>query len=266
MKILALKYIPKTIVYCLVIVCVISCTSSKVLSSSTANKKMTVKTVIKQHYLNSLKFKTLNGKMKVEYSNGDSSNAVSVSLRIKKDSAIWISAPFGAVKAYITPNRVSFYNKLERTYFDGDFSFLSKLLGTSLDFDKVQNLLLGQAIFDLRDSKYMLEIADENYQLKPKKIETLFKTLFRIEPRNFKISMQQLAQPLKKRVLTIAYKNYQKVNKWVLPNDILITAIEKDKKNTITIAYRNMEFDADLNFPYKLPKGYEEIVLDKDDI
>lgn len=244
----------------------LSCKSKKVLSKAGLDDKSSAKSIIKAHYQNQLDFKTVRGRMKIDYSDGDGSQGVSVSFRMEKDKAVWISAPLGMVKAYITPDRVTFYNKLENEFFDGDFSYLSNLLGTELDFDKVQNLLLGQALFDLRLEKYDITTANENYQLTPKKSIELFQALFQIEPKNFKMASQQLSQPLKKRLLEVNYKSYQKINKWVLPNTIFITAIEGDVKNTIDIEYRNIEFDQDLSFPYKIPKGYKEIVLNKNDI
>jgi len=263
---LFLQNVPKRFLIGTVMVLFVSCKSGKVLSNGSANKNLSSKAVIKTHYQNELDFKTISGKMKIDYSDGESNQAVAVSLRMEKNKAIWISAPFGVVKAYITPNRVSFYNKLENSYFDGDFSYLSNMLGTDLDFEQVQNLLLGQSLFNLRNDKYDMNIADQNYQLKPKKASELFKILFQIEPKNFKMASQQLAQPSKKRLLKIEYQNYQKINKWVLPNEILITAIDRNVTNTIAIEYRNMEFNNALNFPYKIPKGYKEIVLKKDDI
>lgn len=164
----------------------------------------------------------------------------------------------------MTPNRVTFYNKLQNEYFDGDFSYLSNMLGTELDFDKVQNLLLGQALFDLRDAKYDASISESDYVLKPKKQLVLFKTLYMIEPDNFKISAQQLSQPLKKRFLDIAYKNYQLINEKILPNEIVITAIEANSKNIIDLDYRSIEFNRTLNFPYRIPKGYKKIVIKTD--
>lgn len=247
------------------LIVVSSCGTKKLIGNGTASEKMSAKNVIRQHYLNQLDFKTLAGKLKIDYSDGESSQNLPVSLRMEKDKVIWISAPLGIVKAYITPERVSFYNKLDGEYFDGDFSFLSNMLGTELDFEKVQNLLLGQALFNLKDESYNVSVSEENYELKPKDPGTLFKTLFQIEPKNFKMASQQLAQPLRKRVLDIKYKNYQKINKWILPNEINIVAVENDKRNTIDIEYRNIEFDEPIRFPYKIPSGYKEIVLTKND-
>ena len=180
---------------------------------------------------------------------------------MEKDKAIWISAPLGMVKAYITPGRVSFYNKLQNEYFDGDFAYLSNFLGTKLDFGQVQNLLLGEALFDLKEAKYEASVVNGDYRLKPKKAMELFKVLFEIEPKNFKMASQQLSQPLKKRLLEINYTDYQKINKWILPQQIAVAAIDGNERNTVDIEYRNVEFDQKLNFPYKIPNGFTEIIL-----
>lgn len=251
---------------CLLTMFLFACKSTKIATVGALDADLTSKAVIRAHYDNQLRFKTLSGKLKIAYTEGGSTQTISVSLRMEKDKAIWISAPLGIVKAYITPNRVSFYNKLQNEYFDGDFSYLSNLLGAPLDFEQVQNLLLGQAIFNLREQKYEMEITAGNYELKPMKVGPLFKILLQIESQNFKMASQQLSQPLKRRLLQINYLQYQKINKWIIPDEIAIATIEGDQRNTIDIEYRNMEFNQNLSFPYKIPNGFDEIVLDRNDL
>lgn len=246
---------------CLFVFLLFSCKTNKIITGGELDANLSSKAIIKAHYSNQLNFKTLAGKMKIDYSDGSDTKGLTVSLRMEKDKAIWISAPLGIVKAYITPDRVTFYNKLEHNYFDGDFSYLSNLLGTELDFNKVQNVLLGQSIFNLKGKKYSTTIADANYQLKPKNAEVLFKTLFQIEPKNFKIAMQQIAQPLKKRVLEIQYRNYQVVQNNIIPNDIAIEAVDTNDKRNIGITYKNIELDKPIRFPYKIPKGFKKLDL-----
>jgi len=239
----------------------ISCKTTSVGTVGAINEDISAKAVIRNHYYSHINFKTLSGRMKIDYSDGSATQSVSVTFRMEKDKAIWLSAPLGIVKAYITPDRVSFYNKLDNEYFDGDFSYLSQLLGTDLDFEKVQNLLLGDALFDLRDEKYSMDITNKYYQLKPKRSGDLFKTLFQIEPLNYKMASQQISQPWKKRLLEINYNDYQKISNWILPDKITIVATEGDHINNIIIEYRNMEFNRILNFPYDIPNGFKEIAL-----
>ncbi|MDT7828964.1 DUF4292 domain-containing protein [Pricia sp. S334] len=256
----SLRYISIAIVAMLAL----SCKTKKVIADGTLDESLSAKAIIRTHYDNAIDFKTLSGKMRIDYSDGEDSQGVSVSLRMKKDEAIWISAPFGVVKAYITPGRVSFYNKLQNEYFDGDFAYLSKFVGMELDFEQVQNLLLGQALLDLKDVKYDATVAGGNYHLKPKRPLNLFKVLFQVEPDNYKMASQQLSQPLKKRLLQINYNGYQKIDNWLLPLRIAIAAIDNDERSTINIEYRNVDFDRPMRFPYQIPNGFDEIKL-KDD-
>ena len=238
-----------------------ACKSTKTIAGGAVDASLSSKKIIQNHYQNQLDFTTLSGKVRIAYTNGDDAQSVAVSIRIKKDEVIWISAPLGVVKALITPERVSFYNRLENEYFDGDFSYLSSILGTTVDFTMMQNLLLGNAILDLREQKFSSAIASDTYTLKPKKGNPLYKILFQLEPKHFKVVDQQISQPEKDRLLTMAY-SYQEVSGNVLPKDIGVVASDDGGTNTIDLEYKSMDFGKNLNFPYKIPKGFKEIVLE----
>lgn len=237
-----------------------ACKSTRTVTGGEVDSKMSVKNIINNHYTNQPKFKTLSGRVKIDYSDGEESQGVNVSLRMEKDKVIWMSAPLGMVKAHITPKQVSFYNKLQNEYFEGDFSYLSQLLGTELDFDKVQNLLLGNAVLDLRKEKFTSNVYEGNYQLKPKNAQELFKILFQLEPKHFKIAAQEISQPEKSRLLKAKY-TYQDISGNVLPDEIKIVAEEEGDFTTIDLSFRNLELNKPISFPYKIPKGYDKITL-----
>lgn len=238
-----------------------SCKSTGKVAGKNTLKSLPARTIIANHYDNELNFSTLSGKIRIDYSEGSGTQSVGVSLRMKKDKAIWISAPLGIIKAYITPERVSFYNKLQNEYFDGDYSYFSDMLGIDIDFNKIQNLLVGQALLDMRDMKFNAQSNGEDYELTPKKNSELLKILYQIDPGNFKLTRQQLSQPEKKRLLDIHYKDYQTKGAKVIPFQVGIVAIATMDRTFIDITYKNIEFDRELNFPYRIPKGYDEIVL-----
>ncbi len=252
----------KILSFLVLIIILTSCKTTQVLAEGEVKSNLSAKSIINNHYKSSLVYKTIRGRLKVEFDDGEKSQAFTLSLRMEKDKIIWLSAPLSIVKVLISPNRVTFYNKLDNTFFDGDFSYLSKLLGAELDFEKVQNLLLGQAIFDLKRDAYFASISDNNYLLKPKKDIDLFKKLFLIEPGNFKMSLQQLSQPNNGRLLNINYKTYQNIEHKTFPDKLIIEAEELGKKTLIAIAYKNIEFNQKVTFPYTIPNGYKEIVLE----
>ncbi|MGS2763511.1 DUF4292 domain-containing protein [Sinomicrobium sp. M5D2P9] len=239
-----------------------SCKTTKAIAEGEAVSDLSARQIIKRHYKNAPEFQTVAGRMKVDYDNGDTSQGLNLSFRLEKDKAIWLSATMNLAKVYITPDRVSFYNKLDNSYFDGDFSYLSNFLGTELNFEKVQNLLLGLAMFDLHEGDYNSLIVNNNYQLKPVNEMDLLKVLFQVEPANFRMGRQLLADPAEGRILNVEYKTYQLVEKEVFPDEIGISVEEDGRKTNIDIKYRNVEFNRELTFPYSIPKGYKEITLD----
>lgn len=255
----------KHLLYILIIaIAVTSCKSSKVTDANT-NLGLSAKKVIKNHYNNAFDKETITARLKVKYIGKSSLPGVTASLRVKKDKIIWVSLSkfgFPVGKALITPSRVTYYEKINKTYFDGDFSLLSNWLGTELDFEKVQNLLLGQAILNLKNEKFLLDLQKDKYQLKPKKEYDLFSILFLINPGNFKINSQEISQKEENKTLIIDYNNYTRVDDEVFPKEIHITASDAKNTSTIDVNYKSVMFNNPVRFPFKIPKHYKRILLD----
>ncbi|WP_238568359.1 DUF4292 domain-containing protein [Algibacter lectus] len=198
----------------------------------------------------------------MNFNKNGKSQTNSVSFRAKKDEVLWMNAPFSVIRAMITPEKVGFYNKLDNTYFEGDFSYLSKLLGTELDFKKVQNLLLGDAIFDLKNGSYTASVNDDTYILQPKKQQLLFEIFFLIDPSLFKVKSQQISQPKELRHLQIDYLSHQEVEKQILPENIKVIAVEGNEETIINLEFKSVTLNEDLRFPFKIPSGFKKIELE----
>jgi len=251
----------KYIVLSVLVVLVFNCKASKTLAGGEANFKLTTRQLLKENAKQEPNFKTLQSKLKITYAQGDNEQSYTVNFRAKKDEVLWISASFSVVKALITPEKVSFYNKLDNTYFEGDYKYLSSILGTELDFEKVQNLLLGNPIFNLNASDYEASVNEESYILQPKEQRTLFEIFFLLDPVHFKLKSQQLSQPKEFRHLQIDYAAYQEVEKQTLPERIKIIAVEGNKETNIDLEFKSVTLNEDLSFPYKIPSGFKEIKL-----
>jgi hypothetical protein len=123
----------------------VSCSAKKaVITEKVVNDKLTADKIIENHYKNKLNFNTLYIKSNVSYKDPNQSQNVTAEIKIKKNEIILVSIRILGItmaKALITPEKVQYYEKLNSSYFDGNYSALSKLLGTELDFQKVQNFL-----------------------------------------------------------------------------------------------------------------------------
>lgn len=241
-----------------------SCKSKKSLTNTDALDDISTKKIISNHYDNTFSQKTVNANLNANYSDNKMSTSINIKLRIDMDKTIWMSATklgFPLAKVKITPDRVSYYEKLKGTYYDGDFALLSKWLGTELDYQKVQNILLGQAVLNLKQGKYDSKLDNQLYQLSPIKENELFGILFFLNPENFKLNRQEITNTEKKQMLSVSYANYKDIKGEQFPENINIRATDKENLTTINIQYKSVEFNEELTFPFEIPSGYKEITL-----
>ncbi len=238
------------------------CKSSKsIIAKGELNDKLSVKQIIRENQKQSAKFKTLQGKVKINYTEGDKSQTHTVNLRIEKDKTIWLSAAFNMARVMITPESVQFYDKINNQFFDGDYTLLSELLGIDLDFYKVQNLLLGESIFNLKDKPYIASTFENSYTLQPKNQEALFELFLLLNPNHFKLDSLQIFQPQKKRMLQVDYSEYQDVDKQILPRHIRIVAAENTEQVAIALEFKSIRLNSEVRFPFRIPSGFKEIAL-----
>ncbi len=241
----------------------VSCKTKQVVAEQGAAENVEVSKIISGHYANRKNFETLNIKASARYEDDKQTQNVTAEIRMKKDEKILVIVRFFGItmaKAMITPEKVSYYEKINGKYFEGNYSLLSNWLGTDLDYQKVQNLFLGLALDDLTKGKYVESIEDNRYKLKSKANGATEKE-FLFEGANFLLKKEVLAQKEENRSLEINYLSHKESPKGIMPFDIFIQAFQKDKV-TIQIGYNSVSFDEGLSFSYDVPEGYEQIFID----
>ena len=136
---------------------------------------------------------------------------------------------------------------------------LSEFVGAELDFVKVQNILLGEALYSLNHNEYDASIYEKSYLLQPKNQLELFEIFYLLNPSHFKMDSQQFAQPLENRILQIDYKDYQEVDRQTIPQNIKIIAVESFDETIIDLEYKSVALNNKISFPFRIPSGYKEI-------
>lgn len=248
----------------LLVVSVLSSCKTKqaVLGEEGADGARSAKEIIKGHYANNRDFKTLYIKADARYNDKNTGQRVSADIRIKKDEKILVSIKFVGItmgKALITPDKVSYYEKLNQTYFEGDYAMLSRWLGTDLDYEKIQNLFIGKALYNLEQDTYSAKIENDLYRLFGKGGGISKDFLF--EGANYLLKKETIAQGgLEPRSVEIQYPAYREYGKKVMPASIKIDAEQKDHV-TIDIDYNSITFDEDFSFPYDVPQGFEQVFI-----
>lgn len=237
-----------------------SCKSLKTNESNT--KMLSTKKIVTTYNKAVFSKSTVEARIKAHYKDPKLSQNLSIKLRLKKDEVIWMSGSFlgfPLAKIKITPTSVQFYEKVRKTYFDGDFSLISKALGTELNFEQVQNILIGQSLLPL-DNKHISKIDEQSYLITPKNQASLFELFYWLNPSHFKLDKQVL-NTRENQSLSIEYPEYQHISKEYFPKIVNITAEQPKQTTYIDLEYRNVVFDKELRFPFEIPSNYKEIKL-----
>ncbi|MBC5835629.1 DUF4292 domain-containing protein [Flavobacterium sp. F372] len=257
----------KLVIYLFTAVSIMACKAKKTVAEQTVSQEAVVDTkakeIIQKHYENALNFQTASIRSSAEYQDKKQSISINADIRIKKDEIIWINLKFFGIpmaKAFITPTRVSYYEKINNSYFDGDYSILSKMLGTDLDFQKVQNLLLGRPIDNLTKEDFIAEVADNLFQLKSKN-KTDIEKLFSFETANYLLKKQFINQISKNRNVMVNYPSFFNQDNMFLPIGVSILANQQDQVK-IDVEYKKITFNEELSYPYSIPDGYSQIKID----
>jgi hypothetical protein len=223
---------------------------------------------------NELKFKTFTARLNVDYTVDRNRNDFKGQLRIVKDSAIWVSfnqdLGIEIARFLITEDSVKFLNRINKTYFAGDYAFVNNFLGANIDFGILQSLLLGNDFEYYEDIDFRASVDGGQYRLnttgrsKLRKyvrnhdddLRLLLQTIW-LNPENFKITeirLKELTRNSKK--LTAVYSDFQSFEKNKYPTR-LSYAIEADIPISVSVRYSRITINEPASMPFNIPGKYD---------
>lgn len=213
---------------------------------------------VNDHYAIEKNFNTLQINADVDFKNNDLDQSLNADIRIKKGQSILISIKkFGitGAKILITPERVSYYEIIQGTHYDGDFAFLSDFLGTELDYSKVENLLIGTSLFDLAEEELTTKVEDGLYKMykEDEKLSLIF-----VLDGLARIKQEVINQKGTTDKLVIDYLSYKTIDNVLLPSNLLIRAMQKHDTE-LRVNYSKINVNANVSFTYKIPNGSKAI-------
>ena len=226
---------------------------------------------------NEFHYNRFNAKLNVDFNIDSVSNSFTVNLRMKKDSIIWMSiSKFGieGAKLLITKDSVKMFVSFgDKKYFVGDYSYISKILNTDLDFEILQSLLVGNSV-SFYDEEGKLKPGSSNCQYtlgtirkrklrkvmeKGKELKESVQSIYMI-PETFKISRILFYEFYPERSVDVRYSEHTIIDSTqYFP--LKINLIFKDNKNiNIDINYTKTALNQEQTFPFKIPSDCEQII------
>lgn len=262
-KLKLIKY-SRFFVLSIVLLSLFACKARKINTVTSITKKSSAKEIVAAHSNKDLKFNTLQSRMRVSYFDGKKSLSPSVSLRMEKNKQIWLSVKVLGItmaKAYITPNKVSFYEKLTKRFYEGNFEALSNFLGTDVSYNMLQNLIVGQSIVGLDQQFELQQKTDTHTQLIATPQSDLYSLLLSFYNDSIKVATIKLQKDQEN--FNVNYKEYQKVENQDFPKFIAINSSSEDSTDVkkIDMEFKSVILNETLTFPYKIPDGYKALSL-----
>ena len=210
-----------------------------------------------------LKYKKFRSRVKTTYDDGKRKQQIIINLRMEKSESIWMSANMivPIAKLLVTPDKVSFYEKFQKTFFDGDVSFINRQFNTSFEFKDLQNLLMGLPLDDIKKGRWETISHPKYYILTPKSKKLRFRPTFFFDPNNFLLLEQRFMLPKTQQNLTIKYLNHQKLEGEFVPGEVQISLFDGRNLKRINLKYTRVDFPDRMSIPFDIPSGYEPIEL-----
>ena len=247
-----------------------SCSSSKVVKGKevtvaeevSESAKIINKTLAQKSTFKNL---TINAKLAVDLE--DIGGDVKATIVVNNGSEIWVNATkllFPLGRAQFTPEGFAAYEKIGKTYYEGDFSLANKLLKVDfIDYQKLQNLLLGKVFVDLNSKDYTADFKGNQYLVTYNKNAAILANPVAGEyvqtyafDKGFRLVKALLVDPKRKMEVEIEYKNWVKAGTEEFPKNVKI--IIKDKKTRqVDLEYNSFTFK-DTNTPFSIPSGYKK--------
>ncbi len=207
-------------------------------------------------------FAHLSGRGKVRFQRGDADQSANFNLRVRRDSAIWLSGSLlgiEGVRALLTPDSVRVVNRLEKTYFVGSYSYLSQLLGVPVAYRQVQAILLGDYLPPPAGTQPTVQAEADNQAVRYPVAALLLEQL--LSQSTGRVQQLKISEAAAPRSLTVSYTDFQVPTGADMPLAFTVSVVGQQSgapTTNATLSFNRVEVGAGrLEFPFNVPKGYE---------
>ena len=213
--------------------------------------------VQKQMIQNQFNADWVSAKAKIKFADEDRSMTVFSSIKIRKDSVIWLNAKaFGieAGRVMIRPDSIFVIDRLNKRYMEKDIWWLQDEFGLPVDFKGLQAMLFGNPIFF--NSDLTIEKDSTHYVLGGK--NDRYETAYKANGLTFKMVEMLISQPKDNRMGLIQLFDFRPLTNgqsFSFNRNIGMNSPETGK-TTVRIEMTKVDVDVPLNIPFSIPPRY----------
>ncbi len=228
---------------------------------------------LKEH---ELQYHWLTAKFSAEYKNKGQTTSLNGQIRNRKDSVIWLSfSPALGIEVFrmmLTQDSVKFINRMNNTFFAGDYNYVNRYLNTNIDFDILQSFLTGNDLSFYENGKFRAGLDNNFYKLataermklkkfirnKQENLRVLIQNIW-IDPESFKITradVKEIREPNIK--LEARYSSFEKIEEQLFPKEMSFD-ISADNNLSVAVSFSKITINTAQAFPFKIPQSYHPV-------
>lgn len=233
--------------------------SCKTKSPTSSLKSKSAKFLVKKLDNQMLDAEWYSSKAKIGYRDEVQSIKFSATIRMRKDSVIWMNVKkFGveAARIQITKDSIYIINRLDKNYIISDFKYIEDRYSLPANFETLQNLLLGNPVVITTDNK-TAATKSLNYILKANNEE--MENEFWLDGATFLLTQMKFNEQEQKRNLSVEQSSYEDITDFgpfPKERDILVESREIGKIS-MTIEFSKIEINTAKSIKFSIPDHYE---------
>jgi hypothetical protein len=207
-------------------------------------------------------FLFLNARGKAQLNLKGNKQGANLALRMRRDSIIWVSASLvgvEGVRAVLTRDSVRVLNRLDKTFFLGDYDYLSKLLNVPVSFGQMQALLLGDYLPAPTGTTPTVVKEDGGQRVSYPLADVIVERL--LQASTGRVQQLKVSDEATKRNLTVDYTDFQPLEGQGSLVFARTTSIQAKQPSagvaTAAITFSKVNAGRErLAFPFSVPKGF----------
>jgi hypothetical protein len=257
--------------------------------------------LLKRYERNEFDYKWLGMKVDASFLTMGETQSFKANIRMRKDSVVWVSISpalgIEVIRLMITPDSLKMMSKIpdNKYYYAGNFQVISDLVGVDLDFDMLQNLLIGNAVgLDKEEGRFRSEVNDNKhllisrYKRKVRRVvgvddrkleddtivvnpndprylrtiqrvdhaEDLIVSRYWLDPENYRLVQSIFNDLIKQRTVEIYYSEFLMEGDQPYPSQCTIKARNPIQSQELNFEITKLYYEKEYDFPFAVPEDY----------
>ena len=222
---------------------------------------------------------TVSGKADVRYKDKQHAVNLTVTFKVIRDSAIWMSfSPLLGIevsRVLLSCDSVKWMDRINSIYYSGGFDKLSEIAGIRIDYFLLENILLSSLDEGFRLEAFLAEEENEfvhlhNYTRKsfrqhkrnPSDSTELVLMDLWLDKRFGRISKQRVKETFRNKFFVdVEYIQYQQFQNILFPGQLSIW-VGGENEMRVSVKIEKFEINESVSLPFRIPEKYTSVAVD----